>query len=126
MQQQWKQRKDQNTLQHTQKQKEYIQGATKKLQHNKRTERKNGSRENPTKLVGRDYPSAPRLRGKAGKKTKQVNHQQKNIQEKKSTYDDPWRRLMMITESRLSRKSSNPYKHKHTKQNRASNPNYEI
>jgi hypothetical protein len=103
-----------------------MQGATKKLQHNKRTERKNGSRENPTKLVGRDYPCAPRLRGKAGMKTKQVNHQQDNIQEKKSTHDDPWRRLTMITESRLSRKSSNPYKHKHTKQKRTSNPNYEI
>jgi hypothetical protein len=96
------------------------------LQHNKRTERKNGSGENPTKLVSRDYPSAPRLRGKAGKKTEQGNHQQENIQKKKSTYDDPWRRLMVMTESRLSRKSSNPYKYKHTKQMRASNPNYEI
>jgi hypothetical protein len=126
MQPRQKPRKDQKTLQHTQKHKEYIQGATKKLQHNKRTERKNGSRKNPTKLVGRDYPSAPRLRGKAGKKTEQVNHQQENTQERKSTYDDPWRRLMMMTESRLSRKTCNPYKHKHTKQKRASNPNYEI
>ncbi len=63
---------------------------------------------------------------KQARKKKQVNHQQENIQEKKSTYDDPWRRLMMMTESRLSRKSSNPYKHKHTKQKRALNPNYEI
>jgi hypothetical protein len=77
------------------------------------------------KLVGWDYPSAPRLRRKAGKKTEQVNHHQRNMQEKKSTYDDPWRRLMMMTKSRLLRKSCNPYKQKHTKQKRASNPNYE-
>jgi len=56
------------------------------------------------KLVGWDYPSAPRLRRKAGKKTEQVNHHQRNMQEKKSTYDDPWRRLMMMTKSRLLRK----------------------
>jgi hypothetical protein len=84
MQPQQKQRKDQKTQQHTEKHKEYIQGATKKLQHNKRTERNPGSRKNPTKLVGRDYPSAPRLRGKAGKKTEQVNHQQGKIQERRA------------------------------------------
>jgi len=65
---------------------------------------------NPAKLVGWDYPSAPRLRRKAGKKREQANHHQQNMQEKKSTYDDPWRRLMIMTKSRLSRKSCNPYK----------------
>jgi len=65
------------------------------LQHNNRTERKNGSRENPTKLVGRDYPSAPRLRGKAGKKkktsessTRKYTRKEEHLRRPMATLDD--------------------------------------
>jgi hypothetical protein len=126
MQPQQKQRKDpKNTRTHTWTQR--IHTGSKKKGCNVTGAQRGRTilEKNPAKLVGWDYPSAPRLRRKAGKKIEQVNHHQKNMQEKKSTYDDPWRRLMIMTKSRLSRKSCNPYKKKHTKQKRASNPNYE-
>jgi hypothetical protein len=83
----------------------------------------------PQKLVGGDHPCTPRLGRKAGKKKRKFNHQQESREEQKSTYDDPWRRLMMMTKDRLaktvSRKSYYPCKHTNTKEEeRAPNPNY--